>query len=365
MGATMIKPEETEFQVIHNSAQGGPFVIAGMMERAAVTMSNPNFVEASIPTIDKAKDVFKDIEGAVVISTHFDGPNVVTFLYSYEGALVSVDSDSNDIVRIKVLVDADDSGESAAKIAVLMAKRLTPVPVPDSGTAKIKFWYHTHTGVQASTRSIVIPAWDSISNNYSAQASKQLSDLMNFTPQDINGGKIILMHGPAGSGKTTAIRSLVNSWRDWCDGEYVIDPENAFGEGSYLVTLLLNDTMGDSGRWRLVIMEDAEEFLTPNAKKDVGQSLSRLLNFGDGLIGQGLKVLVLMTTNVPVTQLHPAITRPGRCLANIEVPKLSASESTSWLGSQHEEATLAELFEVKEKAQIGKGIQAISAGQYL
>ena len=44
--------------------------------------------------------------------------------------------------------------------------------------------------------------------------------------------------------------------------------------------------------------------------------------------------------------------RPGRTLANIHVPKLSAEQATQWLGSNIGEATLAELYEEKNKRQI-------------
>ena len=47
------------------------------------------------------------------------------------------------------------------------------------------------------------------------------------------------------------------------------------------------------------------------------QGLSRFLNVVDGLIGQGSRILVLVTTNEELGALHPAIARPGRCAANV------------------------------------------------
>jgi ATP-dependent 26S proteasome regulatory subunit len=55
------------------------------------------------------------------------------------------------------------------------------------------------------------------------------------------------------------------------------------------------------------------------------------LNVVDGLIGQGLRILVLVTTNEPIKALHPAVARPGRCAANIEFERLSAQEADEWL----------------------------------
>jgi ATP-dependent 26S proteasome regulatory subunit len=83
--------------------------------------------------------------------------------------------------------------------------------------------------------------------------------------------------------------------------------------------------------WRVLILEDTGELLTPDAKTVIGQGLSRFLNVVDGLIGQGLRVLVLVTTNEPIRTLHPAVARPGRCAANIEFLPLSPEEANAWL----------------------------------
>ena len=83
--------------------------------------------------------------------------------------------------------------------------------------------------------------------------------------------------------------------------------------------------------WRLLVLEDTGELLRPDAKSIIGQGLSRFLNVVDGLIGQGLRVLVLVTTNERIETLHPAVARPGRCAANIEFDPLSEDEATAWL----------------------------------
>ncbi len=49
--------------------------------------------------------------------------------------------------------------------------------------------------------------------------------------------------------------------------------------------------------WRCIIPEDTGELLAADARATNGQALSRFLNLADGLIGQGLNVLLLVTTN--------------------------------------------------------------------
>src|SRR5580765_1026861 len=91
-------------------------------------------------------------------------------------------------------------------------------------------------------------------------------------------------------------------------------------------------------KWRLLILEDTGELLAADAKEQAGQGLSRLLNVVDGIIGQGLRVLVLVTTNEPLTRLHPAISRPGRCAAKIEFGPFSAAEAEAWLAAHDVDA---------------------------
>ncbi|MDQ3608638.1 MAG: ATPase, partial [Actinomycetota bacterium] len=66
--------------------------------------------------------------------------------------------------------------------------------------------------------------------------------------------------------------------------------------------------------------------------------------------GLGLKALVLVTTNDPLVQLHPAVARPGRTWAQVEFGPLPAQEAGDWLAARGADArvegatTLAELF---------------------
>jgi hypothetical protein len=169
----------------------------------------------------------------------------------------------------------------------------------------------------------------------------------------------------------------------------VVDPEQFLGSARYLLSVLLESTDddGDDGddddhddegageggarhRWRLLVLEDADELLRTDAKRETGQALSRLLNVADGFFGQGVRVLVLITTNEPLGRLHPAVIRPGRCLAEVEFTPLTAAESAAFLGPGHDRApdglTLAELFERRgDVARIATAGHEPPPGQYL
>jgi hypothetical protein len=154
---------------------------------------------------------------------------------------------------------------------------------------------------------------------------------------------------------------LIWQWRSWCAAEYIVDPEVLFGaQPSYLVSVLLHnyddggsldDDEASQNLWRLLMLEDSGEFLTMDAKARTGQALSRFLNVVDGLIGQGLRLLVLVTSNEALGTLHPAVSRPGRCVQKIRFQPFTTAEANAWL-VRHGEArsmgetsrTLAELY---------------------
>jgi len=59
--------------------------------------------------------------------------------------------------------------------------------------------------------------------------------------------------------------------------------------------------------------------------------------------------VLLITTNEELSRLHPALTRPGRCLAQVAFGPFSPAEAVAWRGDDDRPAprrpmTLAELY---------------------
>lgn len=283
-------------------------------------------------------------------------PLTILFQFNYEHQTSTIFDIETDAAALIECSNGNTSVSIAAhsneKLEEIAEKFFGWLPTKEisKDEVRVKFWFNTTGGPNNYTRKITTPQWQAISENYPDSTNKLLSDLMEYTP-DEESGKLIIWRGQPGTGKTFALRALSNEWKSWCSVHYILDPESFLDDGSYLYQVALGgdsfiyedeDEMPYSRRnkdtkWRLVILEDTGEVLAKDAKDRQGQRLARLLNVCDGLLGQGSKVMVMISTNEEVGGMHEAVLRPGRCLAEIEFKAFNKQAAKIWLDNHKPE----------------------------
>jgi hypothetical protein len=226
----------------------------------------------------------------------------------------------------------------------------------DERRVQVKF---TDAGTADRWLPIEVRPLAEVSGLYPAGVRSALDELAAYRPSADVARRLLLWWGEPGTGKTTAVRSLLHAWRDWADGVVVADVDMLLRDGKYLRRIVLD--VDDEERWQLIVLEDTEALLQKGSSS--GPALGKLLNLADGMLGQGLRALFLLTTNAPINGIHPALARPGRCLARIEFGALSAAEASAAVGRVVDgPRTLAEL--MAEEA-VSADAQAPAIGQYL
>jgi hypothetical protein len=296
---------------------------------------------------EKKPDVDVDFPGVEVLTSHLTNHGI-EYLIWMDNCLIMVNWSRDELSLIFASAERDFK-TIEAKFRAVYPQQI----VEDETRVSLKFWFNAPNGMGAAyTRLLAVPEWSEVEENYGQVIRDEMARLTAKDFRPAHGGQLMLWQGPPGTGKTFAIRALVREWVKWCDGAYIVDPDSFFHNANYMMQVMLDETNqpqrwedfiedleeGDEPqekkeivRWKLIILEDSGELLASDAKQRTGQALSRLLNIADGLIGQGLRVLILITTNEELDSLHEAVSRPGRCASKIVFPRLSKEESNVWL----------------------------------
>lgn len=251
-------------------------------------------------------------------------------------ALLIYDGDDN---ALEVLAPTRVDAQQAARTFL----QHFPAKVVDAGESEavFEFAFRTVEGTSRFVKKLAAGTWAEIATNYPDPCRATLDDLTRMTAGP-DGGRLALLRGPTGTGKTYFLLSLAREWKKWACFTYVMDPERFFGDPGYMMEIVLRVQREDRG-WNVLVMEDVDEFIRESAKATMGQGVSRLLNLAEGLIGSGLRTILFMTTNEKLANVHPAIVRPGRAFVDVEFDAFTWEKAKRWLAAHEWKGDINEL----------------------
>lgn len=180
-----------------------------------------------------------------------------------------------------------------------------------------------------------------IEENYNDDFLSKHERIVKFMEDEESG--IVLLHGEKGTGKTSYIRYLANSFNK----KFIfLSPEVAAQMSNPAFMKFLFKLKGG-----VLILEDCENLV---AKRGTVMSntnaVANILNISDGFLSDAFSLKIICTFNAPIGNIDEALTRKGRMKAQHEFKPLCATkakvllEKNGFKPEKEEDLTLAQIY---------------------
>lgn len=211
-------------------------------------------------------------------------------------------------------------------------------------------------------------------DNYTSEVSNKFGEIVKELSSPTPFGRLTLLRGPAGTGKSFYIRSILSQ----LDSTNVYIPASMIGEisGPSLIGTIISEHRRKKNKPIIFIMEDADTSITDRNAGGDTRFLSDVLNFTDGLLGELADIRVIATTNAKITNIDPAVTRAGRLFTIVEFPYLSKDHCISLYNRRggvgdpevlftNKEYSLAEFYRILRDYKAVEKVKTEGSGNYI
>ena len=238
-----------------------------------------------------------------------------------------------------------------------MASKILNSTIATTAHGHVYVFNQTHSGIgiTVSPNKISVPFCE---DNYNDDVIKQrehiIEDLQNSTPC----GRLIVLSGEPGTGKTFFVRSLID---EVPSAKFILVPANmltSLDKPDIIKTFL---SAKNNNKPLVLVLEDADTCLVERQSDNIS-SISSLLNMSDGIFGSMFNLRVIATTNVEYKNIDPAIVREGRLCTHVKFDKLTKDKANSLLSKLTKsksdknyftnEASLAEVYKNMKKSSL-------------
>lgn len=177
--------------------------------------------------------------------------------------------------------------------------------------------------------------------NYSTALRPHIQEVLADLKSPLPSGKLTIVEGEPGTGKTFLIRSLIS---ELPNAFFVVVPPSLvdqLGDPSIIPVLLRlkssddsvsdEDLLSDARKQKatnpiVLIVEDADDCLVKRNGANM-PAISTILNLTSGILGDLLDIRIIATTNAKMEEFDDALTRHGRMSYHLQVGKLTHEEA--------------------------------------
>jgi hypothetical protein len=166
---------------------------------------------------------------------------------------------------------------------------------------------------------------DTINVDFNSLAIPFVEDVDSYIQSFLNSSSpILILNGLPGTGKSTLTKYIMSKHKDEVlktdtnyKALYSFD-EKIFNSPDFFHQLIYQE-------YDVVVLEDFNQAIHKNSDEGGINPLHKLLSVTDGVLSKNLKIII--TTNIDsINQIHPALTRPGRCFDILKFRNLEGVE---------------------------------------
>lgn len=261
--------------------------------------------------------------GGEIVVEHRGSSNNLIIIYQEGAMLLEISTLGDEFTRPKMSehISAQPTYAGSSEFVREITKHFIASTDPVESSGNVYAMLAGQSGPEF--RSIGHGGETLIRENYSEAVLKNYDRIAETLQAKVPPGRINIMSGPPGTGKTYLIRGLIQQVRKAKFAIVQASSVASLANPGMLPALL--DFRSDKQPIVFVI-EDAEECLATRDAMN-NSTVSALLNMGDGVLGSLIDLRIIATTNAPVSDLDPAIRRPGRLSTICEVGPLAVEEA--------------------------------------